>query len=128
MNAAPSALHRASLSRLGAQWLAAVGTRLGRLGLSPLSVQEFGDSITSDIIHVLQHFIFNGFQVGISEVGQFARPGDVLNQQVRDLIERATFRGRIHDQSPKRNPPNHPIALIESQSIVIPPPPHADIS
>jgi hypothetical protein len=102
MNAAASALHRASLSRPGTQWLAASGTRLGRLSLSPLSKQELADSIPSDIVHARQHFVFDGLQVGISKVGELARTGEVLHEHVRNFIERANFRSRIHDQSPKR--------------------------
>jgi hypothetical protein len=126
MYAAAPALHRASLSRFGAQELAALRTRLGRLDLAPLSKQELGNRITRDIIHVCQHFVFNGLQVSIFQVNKLARSSEDLNEHVRDFIQRASFRGRIHDQISQKNPPNHPIALIEPRSIVIPPPPPDD--
>lgn len=89
MNATASTLHRASLSRLAAQRLAALRAPLGRLGLAALSMQHLGDSIPSDIIHALQHFIFNGLQVGICQVGELARARQALNDHFRDFTVRA---------------------------------------
>jgi hypothetical protein len=72
MNPPASALHRASLSRLGTQRLVAARARLGRLGLAALSLQELGDRIPSHLIHALQHFVFNRLEIGMGQVGKLS--------------------------------------------------------